>query len=116
MSTSPAERPALGLVTFTAQGNRVLDRMAAELVDQCDGSPGSIAEILDQVLSADIGILAESLSEAASQAALDGRVDINVSEIGPLAESPDEAACRRLGTHALGTIGPSATRNFDAGR
>lgn len=116
MSTSPAEQPAPGLVAFTAQGNRVLDRLAAELVDQFDGSAGSIAEILDHVLSANIETLAESLSAAARQAVLDGPVDLNVPEIGPLAESPDEAARRRLGTHAPGAARPAARRGFDAGR
>ena len=47
MSTSPAERPDPGLVTFTARGNDALDRLAADLVDQCDGSTASIAEIVD---------------------------------------------------------------------
>ena len=54
MSTSPEKQPGPGIVTFTQQGNRVLDRLAADLVDHCDGSTASIAEILEQVLSADI--------------------------------------------------------------
>ena len=54
MSTSPAEQPTPGLVTFTQQGDRALDRLAADLVEHCDGSTASIADILDQVLSADI--------------------------------------------------------------
>jgi hypothetical protein len=73
MSTSPAEQPAPGLVTFTAEGNHALDRLAADLVDQCDGSTASIADILDRVLSADIETLAESLSESPSEAARPSR-------------------------------------------
>ncbi|MEI2714637.1 MAG: hypothetical protein V9G04_15410 [Nocardioides sp.] len=54
MSTSPAEQPGSGIVTFTQQGDRALDRLAADLVDHCDGSTASIADILERVLSADI--------------------------------------------------------------
>lgn len=73
MSTSPAEQPGPGIVTFTQQGDRALDRLAADLVDHCDGSTASIADILDRVLSADIETLAESLSESPSEAARPSR-------------------------------------------
>lgn len=86
MSTSPAEQPVPGLVTFTQQGDRALDRLAADLVDPCDGSPASIADILEQVLSTDIAELADKLSES-----------FGVGETGPTPESPDAAARRRLG-------------------
>lgn len=59
MSTSPDENP----VTFTASGNAALDRLADALVAECDGSPGSIADILARVLEADVEDLAECLSE-----------------------------------------------------
>ncbi len=86
MSTSPAEQPTPGLVTFTQQGDRALDRLAADLAEQCDGSTASIADILDQVLSADIAELAEKLGAS-----------LAVDEAGPAPASPDQAARRRLG-------------------
>lgn len=86
MSTSPAEQPGSGIVTFTQQGDQALDRLAADLVDQCDGSTASIADILEQVLSADIVELADKLDES--------RV---AGEAGPAPERPDHAARRRLG-------------------
>lgn len=100
MSTSPAENPTPGVVTFTAQGNRALDRLAAGLVDDCDGSPASIADVLERVLSADIAELADALSETtlsptAAQAHAT-RADHEISETGPSPESPDQAARRRL--------------------
>ena len=86
MSTSPAEQPGSGIVTFTQQGDRALDRLAADLVDPCDGSIASIADVLEQVLSADIAELADKLG--------DSLVD---DEAGLAPESPDHAARRRLG-------------------
>ena len=89
MSTSPAENPIPGIVTFTPHGTRVLDRLAASLVDECDGSPASIANVLERVLSVDIEQLADALTEAA------GQLRAN-AETGPAPESPDQAARRRL--------------------
>ena len=86
MSTSPAEQPGSGIVTFTQQGDRALDRLAADLVDHCDGSTASIADILEQVLSADIAELADKLGES-----------LVAGEAGLAPESPDHAARRRLG-------------------
>jgi hypothetical protein len=86
MSTSPAEQPGSGIVTFTQQGERALDRLAADLVDHCDGSTASIADILEQVLSADVAELADKLGES-----------LVAGEAGPAHESPDHAAGRRLG-------------------
>ena len=76
MSTSPAEQPGSGIVTFTQQGDRALDRLAADLVDHCDGSIASIADVLEQVLSADIAELADKLGESlvADEAGLPPRV------------------------------------------
>ncbi|GAB6986636.1 hypothetical protein [Nocardioides pyridinolyticus] len=86
MSTSPAEQSGSGIVTFTQQGDRALDRLAADLVDHCDGSAASIADILEQVLLADIAELADRLGES-----------LRAEECGPAPESPDHAARRRLG-------------------
>jgi hypothetical protein len=86
MSTSPAEQPGSGIVTFTQQGDRALDRLAADLVDYCDGSISSIADVLEQVLSADIAELADELGES-----------LVADEAGPAPESPDHAARPRLG-------------------
>jgi hypothetical protein len=76
MSTSPAEDPVPGIVTFTDRGDAALDRLAAALVADCDGSTASIADILEQVLSADIDELADKLDEPMA------------GEVVP--ESPDE--------------------------
>ena len=78
MSTSPAEGPVPGIVTFTDRGNAALDQLAEALVADCDGSPASIADILEQVLSADIDELADQLGQPMA------------GEVVP--ESPDEAA------------------------
>lgn len=100
MSTSPAENPKPGVVTFTAQGNRALDLLAAGLVDDCDGSPVSIADVLEWVLSADIAELADALSETTRSPtagwAHATRADHEISETGPPSESLDQAVRRRL--------------------
>ena len=101
MSTFPAENPVPGVVTFTAQGNAALDQMAAALVAQCDGSPASIADVLRQTLEADIEDLAGAVTESAEpHTTRDSRAGNDASEVGPPAESPDDAARRRLGGHA----------------
>jgi hypothetical protein len=86
MSTSSAEQPGSGIVTFTQQGDQALDRLAADLVAHCDGSTASIADILQRVLSADIADLADKLGES-----------LGAGEVGAAPESPDLAARRRLG-------------------
>lgn len=96
MSTSPTENPVPGVVTFTARGNAALDQLAEALVAECDGSPTSIADLLERVLEADIEDLAEPLSQTARPGASADRADLDVQEAGPPAESPDEAARRRL--------------------
>ena len=100
MSTSPAENPVPGVVTFTARGNAALDQLAEALVAGCDGSPTSIADILERVLEAEVEDLAESLSEAAQPAKAAAPADMDVEEVGPPSESPDEAARRRLSPRA----------------
>jgi hypothetical protein len=97
MSTSPAENPVPGVVTFTARGNAALDQLAAALVAECDGSATSIADLLEQVLEADIEDLAESLSQSAQPAP---PASLDVDELGPPVESPDDAARRRLSTRS----------------
>jgi hypothetical protein len=113
MSASPAENPVPGVVTFTAHGNAALDQLADALAE-CDGSPASIADILDQVLQADIEDLAGTLSETAQPA--DEVADQVVQEVGPAVESPDEAARRRLGARMSGAAGMPRTRGFDVDR
>ena len=54
MSTSPAEQPGSGIVTFTQQGDRALDRLAADLVDHCDGSIASNRSAIGRKLSASL--------------------------------------------------------------
>jgi hypothetical protein len=114
MSTSSAENPVPGVVTFTSRGNAALDQLADALAAECDGSPTSIADLLERVLEADIEDLAESLSETTQPQADRPRRD--VEEVGPAAASPDEAARRRLGTHPPGATGAPPTRGFDVGR
>lgn len=100
MSTSPTENPGPGVVIFTACGNAALDHLAASLAAECDGSPTSIANLLERVLEADIEDLAESLSEAARPPVRDSRPSRDVEEVGPEAESPDCPARRRLRARA----------------
>ena len=97
MSPSPAENPVPGVVTFTACGNAALDQLADALVAECDGSPTSIANLLEQVLEADIEDLADSLSHSAQSAP---PASLDVDELEPPAESPDDAARRRLSTRS----------------
>ena len=108
MSTSPAENPVPGVVTFTARGDAALDQLAAALMAGCDGSPTNVADLLERVLEADVEDLAESLSETAQSAAAAAPADLDIEEIGPPVESPDEAAGRRLSprtSHAGGSPG-----------
>ena len=70
MSTAPAEHPTdgiapHGLVRFTQRGEEALDALATDMVAQCDGTPEGIAQLLDQVLHADLGQLASALTAIA---------------------------------------------------
>ncbi len=72
MSTAPAEDPTggngpNGLIRFTQRGVEALDALATELTARCSGTPEGIAELLDQVLHADISELASSLIAPADQ-------------------------------------------------
>lgn len=102
MGTSTAEQPGPGIVTFTAQGNYALDRLAADLVDQCDGSPASIADILGQVMSANIEELAEKLTHPPTP------------DIGPAPDSPEQTA--RLGPPTAVGRAPAAPTHTDLPR
>jgi hypothetical protein len=99
MSTSPASEPVTGVISFTAQGEAALDGLAATIVARCDGTPESIAEVLDEVLGADIEQLANALTATADQRAEAHDLTEPARDHGlaPEAESPDEAARRRLG-------------------
>ncbi|MFC7362221.1 hypothetical protein [Nocardioides astragali] len=97
MSHCPAENPIPGVVTFTARGNAALDQLVEALVAECDGSATSIADLLEQVLEADIEDLADSLSQSAQPAQ---PASLDVDELEPSAESPDDAARRRLSTRS----------------
>ena len=115
MSTSPAKNPVPGFVTFTERGNAALDKLAATLAAECDGSSTSIADLLQYVLEADIKDLAEALNEATLPTPA-GHRSHDVADVGPAAESPDETARRRLGARPPGTGGAPETRSFDIGR
>jgi len=112
MSTSPAQHPVPGVVTFTERGNAALDTLSATLAAPCDGSPASIADVLAYVLEADIEDLAEALNKTTRpDSASHGGHD--VAEVGPASESPDEAADRRLGARTPGPSGAPKTRSSD---
>lgn len=110
MRTSPTENPAPGVVTFTARGNAALDQLVEALVAGCDGSPTSIADLLERVLEADIEDLAEPLSQTVGPGASADRADLDIQEVGPPAESPDDAARRRLSARS-----PDASANLSPG-
>ena len=96
MSAFPAENSVPGVVTFTARGEAALDQLTEALVAECDGSPKSIADLLEQVLEEDIEDLAESLSQSVQPVA---PASLDVGEFKPpAAESPDHTARRRLST------------------
>lgn len=115
MSTSPDKDPVPGVITFTERGNAALDKLAATLAAERDGSPRSITDLLKYVLEADIKDLAEALNEATLPTPA-GYGSHDVAEVGPAAESPDEAAGRRLGARTRGAGGAPETRSFDIGR
>jgi len=76
MSTAPAEDPTGGiapdwLIRFTQRGEDALDALATELAARCDGTPEGIAELLDQVLHANMSQLASSLTTPADQPLVD---------------------------------------------
>ena len=95
MSTSRAENPVPGVVTFTARGDSALDRLADALVAECDGSPGGIADILERVLDADVEDLAECLSETTEPHA--DRPGRGVDEVDSAGESLDNDVAKAFG-------------------
>src|SRR5680860_678793 len=108
MSTAPAEDPTGGnapdgLIRFTQRGVDALDALAIELTAGCGGRPEGIAELLDQVLHADMSELAGSLTAPADQPLV---IDADLTQTP---ETPDEAARRRLGRpQDLPTAGDTA--------
>lgn len=89
MSTDPAGDSVPGVITFTVRGNAALDQLADALVAECNGSPTSIADLLEQVLEAEIVDLATSLNRSAPPAP---PVSFDVDELRPPAESPNDVA------------------------
>ncbi|TWG99998.1 hypothetical protein L615_002300000360 [Nocardioides sp. J9] len=106
MSTSSAENPVLGVVTFTARGNAALDQLADALVAESDGSPTSIADLLEQVLEAEIEDLAESLSQSAQPAP---PASLDVDELGPRPRAP---TALRVGGSRRGRCAQAATSAY----
>ena len=117
MSTAPAEEPnggiaSHGLVRFTQRGEEALDALVTDLAATCDGSPESITQLLERVLQADIGELANSLAAVADPTE-DLATDADLSRTP---ETPDEAARRRLGRDQddLSPVdGTQPSRSFD---
>lgn len=116
MSTSPASGPtpdrSPGVVTFTARGEAALDELVGRLVAGCDGTTESITAVLEQVLGADVDVLAAALAAPAQPltAARSDRADptntvedVEVDEVVP-GETPDAAARRRLGVRVPGQV------------
>lgn len=103
MSTSPTENTVPGVVTFTTRGNAVLEQLADAFVAGCDGSPRSIATVLEQVLEADIEDLADAFAQDAPPAR---SASLHIDWLRPPGESTD-AARRRLSTHSPGADGNS---------
>lgn len=104
MNTSPTENRVFGIVTFTERGDAALERLAEALVAGCDGSPDGIADILERVLETPVEDLAECLRDT-TQPDVDPPGH-GIDEVGPVVESPDEAARRRLGASATGACHP----------
>src|SRR5680860_1578449 len=76
MSTAPAEDPTGGiapdwLIRFTQRGEDALDALATELAARCDGRPEGIAELLDQVLHANMSQLCLLYTSDADQPLVD---------------------------------------------
>lgn len=121
MSTAPAEEPGCGmaphgLVRFTDRGEEALDALVTDMVARCDATPEGIAELLDQVLHADVSQLASALT-AINAPAQDLRGDEPLVVDADLAQTPetaDEAARRRLGRHQdLPAGGTASARSID---
>lgn len=97
MTTAPAQNPTPGIVISTAQGDQTLDRLAAGLVKDCDGSPAGIADVLERVLSAD---LVDTLNQTSTRPPTAQQADENheheIWVTAPPPESPDQATRRRL--------------------
>lgn len=117
MATAPAENSTPVMVIYTGQGDQALDRVAARLVKDCDGSPAGIANVLERLLTADIAELADALSQSGTRPPPAQHPDENpehenrenrdgheIRVTGPQPESPEQATPQRLtqGEHPVG--------------
>lgn len=93
-----------GVIVFTPRGAAALDQLATVLTARCSGTPEGIAQVLDQVLHADMGDLTEALTAIAeaSEHRVNHRVDHRVPRrpdrpgADPLDATADAAVRRRL--------------------
>jgi hypothetical protein len=112
MSTTPLELgndvAAHGYVRFTRTGEAALDALASRLAAEAGDSPGSIAEVLDRILGADIADLADELAPEPAP-------DQYRGEELPTVDTPDQAARPRLGRHRDAPTGsvPPASRSVN---
>ncbi len=91
------------VIAFTTRGEDLLDQLVASLVAEVDGSPRSIAAVLQQVAETDIGELADRLDALATDQAC--------APNASTAADPDAAARRRLASppppsRSSKTLGP----------
>jgi predicted Zn-dependent protease len=110
MSTAPRENygdgaAAHGYVRFTRAGEAALDTLASRLAAEAGDSPEGIARVLDRILGADVADLAGELARTIP--------DQNRRTERATVQTPDQAACRRLGRYrgAPTGSGPPASRS-----
>ena len=102
MTTAPADEPTgntapHGLVRFTRHDEQAMDALATDLAARCDGTLEGIAELLDQVLHADLSQLTSALTAIADQTK--DQPHVVDKDVTQTPETPDEAASRRLGRY-----------------
>lgn len=90
-----------GVVRFTPRGEAALDRLATVLTAHCSGTPEGLANVMDQVMHADMTDLAEALTAIAE--AYEERAHPRLDK--PPAETMDAAAQRRLGSRDIARPG-----------
>lgn len=108
MGTTSLEEPGdeaatSGHVRFTRGGEAALDALADRLAAHAGDTPESIAQVLERILDADIADLAAGLTPATED------------QHRPVAETPDQAARRRMGLRrdAPTEGGPAPSRPLD---
>jgi hypothetical protein len=113
MSTTPHEESgdgvaAHGYVRFTRGGEAALDALASRLAAEAGDSPEGLAQVLDRILRADIADLAGELARTTTDQ------NRRRTELAT-AQTPDQAARRRLGRHRDAPTGstPPASRSLD---